>query len=142
VSILVLGGLLLFYIVILHILIFFRGLFPLFGTWQFDIQGIFLIDVSVICLVGLLWGVVRFRTWAWWGALIYFGLLTLSSIWTLATSSLAEILSIMRFPPTEMEALQGLPFTGVHLAAFVGLPLLLTLGVIVFSRRHLNVSKL
>jgi hypothetical protein len=35
-----------------------------------------------------------------------------------------------------MEALQGIPLQGFHLAVFFGIPLLLTLGVIIFSKRH------
>jgi hypothetical protein len=32
--------------------------------------------------------------------------------------------------------LQGLPFQGFHFAAFIGVPLLVTLGVIILSKRH------
>jgi hypothetical protein len=80
--------------------------------------------------------VFRLRAWAWWGSLVYVGLLTLSSVLTLATSSLDEMLAILSFPPTEMEALQGVPLQGIHFVPLIGLPLLLTVGVIILSRRH------
>jgi hypothetical protein len=134
--ILVLCSLFLFYAVALHIPIFFHGIFPLFGVLLFGSGGILLIDVSILCLVLLTWGTLRLRAWAWWGSLAYFGLMAFSSILTLARSSLSDILAGMNFPPTEMEALQGLPFQGVHFAAFIGVPLLVTLGVIVVSKRH------
>jgi hypothetical protein len=35
-----------------------------------------------------------------------------------------------------MEALDGLPFQGFHFAVFFGVPLLLTLGLILFSKRY------
>ena len=136
VPVLVLCFLLLFYIIVLHILIFFRGIFPLFGDFLFEMDGILAIDVSVLLLLGLLWGVARQRLWAWWGAAIYFALLAVSSILTLAKSSYSDILSRLSFPPTEMEALDGLPFEGVHYAVLVGIPLLLTLGAILLSKRH------
>jgi hypothetical protein len=41
----------------------------------------------------------------------------------------------MDFPPTEVEMLDGVPVSGLHLAAFVGLPLVLTLVAIVLSKR-------
>jgi hypothetical protein len=59
-----------------------------------------------------------------------------SSILTLARSSFSDILARMNFPPTEMEVLQGLPFQGVHFAAFIGVPLVVTVGVIILSKRH------
>jgi hypothetical protein len=134
--ILVLGLLFVFYAVVLHVPIFFRGLFPLFGVWLSGLQGILALDVSIACLACLAWGVLRQRTWAWWGSLAYFSLLTSSLVLTLLRSSYAAILSRVDFPPTEMEALQGLPIQGVHLAVFIGVPLIITLGVIVLSKRH------
>jgi hypothetical protein len=136
IPVLVLCSLYLFYIVVLHILIFFNGIFPLFGVWLVDFQGILLLDILIACLACLTWGTFRLRTWAWWGSMIYFGLLTSSSILTLCRCSLSDVLSRMKFAPTEMEALQGLPFQGWHLAAFIGIPLLLTLGLIILSKRY------
>lgn len=136
IPVLVLCSLYLFYIVVLHILIFFNGIFPLFGVLLVDIQGILLLDILIACLACLIWGTFRLRTWAWWGSVIYFGLLTSSSILTLCRCSLSDILSKMKFAPTEMEALQGLPFQGWHLATFIGIPLLLTLGLIILSKRY------
>jgi hypothetical protein len=134
--VLILSALLLFYIVVLHIPIFFSGLFPLFGLLLVDLEGILLIDVSIVCLIGLTWGVLRLKPWAWWGTLAYLSLLTSSVIVTFPLYSLADILSRMRFPPTEMEALQNLPFHGYHLALMLGVPLLITLGLLISSKQH------
>jgi hypothetical protein len=134
--ILVLCALFLFYTIALHIPIFFNGIFPLFGLLLFNLEGFFLIDVSITCLVLLLWGTARQKTWAWWGSVAYFSLLTSSLILTFPRSSLSDILSGMRFAPIEMEALQGVPLEGSHLAVFFGLPLVVTLGLVLFSKRH------
>ena len=136
VPVLRLAALELFYTVVLHIPILFNGIFPLFGTWALGLQGILLLDASIACLALLTWGVLRQRTWAWWGSLIYFGLMISSAIVTLSTSSYADILSILSFPPTEVAFLDGLPFQGFHFAVLIGIPLLLTLGVIVLARPH------
>jgi hypothetical protein len=133
--VLVLCSLFLLYAIALHILILFNGIFPFLGVWLSDLQGILLIDVSIMCLVGLIWGTLRLRTWAWWGSFAYFGLLTSSSLLTLSMSSFSDILSRMRFPETEMGILQGLPLHGVHFAALTAIPLLITLGLIVYSKR-------
>lgn len=134
--ILVLCFLLIFYIIALHIPIFFRGIFPLFGMFVLDLDGILAIDISILLLVWLLWGVARQRLWAWWGSALYLGLLTSSVSLTLAKSRYSDILSKLSFPPTEMEALDGLPFQGIHFALLVGIPLILTLGAIILSRRY------
>jgi hypothetical protein len=133
--VLVLCSLFLLYAIALHIPIFFNGIFPLFGVLLSDIEGILLIDVLIMCLVCLIWGTLRLRTWAWWGSLVYFGLMT-SSIITLSRSSFSDILAKMNFPEMEMEILQGLPFQGYHFAVLIGIPLLITLGLIVYSKRY------
>jgi hypothetical protein len=138
--ILVLGSLYLFYIVVLHIPILFNGIFPLFGRFLSGLEGIFLLDFSIACLVCLAWGTIKRRTWAWWGSLVYFALMILSSFLTLLTSSYSDILSKMQFPPTEMEFLGGLPLQGYHFAILTGIPLLITLGVIVLAKRHFKLE--
>jgi hypothetical protein len=134
--ILVVCSLSVFYVVVLHLLILFNGLFPAFGAWMSGLQGIVLLDVSIVCLAALIWGMFRLKVWAWWGAWVYLSLLASSSIWTLARSSWSDLLSVMRLPPVEMGFLKGLPFHGRYLAALAGIPLLITLGLIVFSRRY------
>ena len=134
--ILVLGSLDLFYAVVLHIPILFNGIFPLFGRFSSGLQGISFLALSIACLICLAWGTLGRRTWAWWGSLVYFGLTACSSILTLATSRYADILSNLNFPPRELAFLEGLPFQGFHFAALIGMPLLLTLGVIFLSKRH------
>lgn len=134
--VLVLCSLFLLYAIALHIPIFFNGIFPLFGVLLSDIQGILLIDILIMCLVCLIWGTLKLRIWAWWGSLVYFGLMTFSMILTLSRSSFSDILSRMKFPETEMEILQGLPFQGFHFAALMGIPLLMTLGLLIYSKRY------
>jgi hypothetical protein len=136
VPILVLCFLYAFYAVVLHILILFNGIFPLFGLFLTGLQGILLIDALIMGLALLIWGTLRVRIWAWWGSLIFLALLTFSSIYTLAGSSYLGILSKMKFPATEMAFLDGLPFQGYHMAMFIGMPLLITLGLIIFSKRY------
>jgi hypothetical protein len=138
--ILVLCSLFLFYAVALHVPIFFNGIFPLFGILLFGLQGILLIDVSIMCLLGLAWGILKRKNWAWWGSLIYFVLLILSLILTFSGYSFSDILAGMVFPPTEMEALQGVPFHGLHIAALIGIPLPITLGLIIFSKRYFSTA--
>jgi len=134
--VLVVCSILLLTIVVLHVLILFNGAFPLFSTLIFDPQGIALIDLSILILVLLTWGLLRLRSWAWWGSLLYWGFLTFSSIAALSRTTFADILSHMKFAPLEMEALHGIPIHGAHLAVLAGIPLLVTLGLLAYSRRY------
>ncbi len=129
------------YVVALHVPIFFNGLFPFFGTWLSGLEGILALDISMVCLVCLIWGMLRQRTWAWWGSLVYFGLLTVTSMATALKSSYSEILSNMNFPSFEVEMLQGIPLQGYHFAALIGVPLIITLCVVVLSKRHFSTWK-
>jgi hypothetical protein len=134
--ILVLSFLYLFYAVVLHVPIFFRGIFPVFGTFFFDMEGIALLTASILWLGFLVWGTLQQRAWAWWGATLYFLLLTVSTILTFATTTYAHLLARMQFPPTEVEILDGIPLQGFHLALFFGLPLVLTLAAILRTKPH------
>jgi hypothetical protein len=122
-------------IAVLQILTLFNGVFPLFHVLIFELQGITLIGVSVLILVGLIWGLLRLRPWAWWGALVYWGYLTFSTIAALSRMTFAGILSQMKFSPLEVDILDGIPIHGAHLAVLAGIPLLVTLGLITYSRR-------
>jgi hypothetical protein len=128
------------YFLALHGLIFFNGIFPFFYFFFVDVAGIGVITVSVIWLAVLIWGTIRRQLWAWWGALLYFGLLTISSILALSLSSWQDLLNLMRFAETELDALAGLPFQGIYLMPIVGLPLLLTLFAILYARRYFGHS--
>lgn len=134
--ILVLGCLYAFYIIMLHILILFNGIYPLFGVFRFGREGIELLDVSIAALFCITWGTLRQRLWAWWGSVILFGLFAFSTVFTLAASGYARILAGLAFPPREMEMLGGLPVQGYHFAVMAGIPLLITWVVAVLSKRH------
>ena len=59
IPILVLSALYLFYIIMLHILLLFKGMFPAFGAFRFGLQGFVLLDISMACLVCMIWGTLR-----------------------------------------------------------------------------------
>ena len=134
--VLVLGLLFSFYALVLHIPLLFNGLFPLFGAWLSGLEGFVALAFAILSLTFLAWGIWQQRAWAWWGMLAYVALLTASALVTLLGTSLIEMVAAVNLPPTELEIVQGVPIRGVHLAAFVGLPLILTLVALLLSRRH------
>ena len=130
-----------FYLVVFHIPILFRGLFPAFGMWIYDLPGILLYDGVIMGLALLTWSTLKRHPWAWWGSMLLYSLMTVSTVVTLCASSFADILSILSFPPTEMAFLAGVPLQGYHLAIPVGVPLVLTLVTIILSRPSFATSE-
>ncbi|MGC9336416.1 MAG: hypothetical protein ACP5JJ_19945, partial [Anaerolineae bacterium] len=67
-------------------------------------------------------------------------ILLLGASWlvTFAGTSYAELLAWLDFPPTEMEALSGIPLQGYEVGLFVALPMLASAAVILASRRHFS----
>ncbi|MBN1887201.1 MAG: hypothetical protein JW850_04405 [Thermoflexales bacterium] len=139
---LVLSALYLFYVVVLHILILFNGMYPAFGVFIFGFQGILLLDVSMACLACLVWGTLRLKAWAWWGAVVLLGLFTFSTVLTFFRYSYLDILAGLAFPPSEIEILDGIPAQGYHFSILVGLPLLITWVIALVSKRHFKASGL
>jgi hypothetical protein len=134
--ILVLSTLYLLGAVLLHVPIFFRGIFPFFGVFLFYVQGFILLDVSIWISVILAWGTLRQKGWAWWGALIFVGLLIVSIAITLLQMDYHDVLAQMRFAALEEQALQGIPVRGVHFALFIGGPIIVTWIVLLCSKKY------
>jgi hypothetical protein len=139
-SVLTLGMLFLFYAIALHALILFNGIFPLFGFWLSGLDGILFIALAILFLALLAWGCSHLKKWAWWGMLFFLSALTASGLLTLFKTSYPELLSLMNFPPTEMEILDGLPLQSYHFAIFCGLPLILTLILLLTSRESFQAN--
>ena len=119
-SVRVAGSLLVLLVLVLHFPLLLGGLFPLFGRIAVGIRGVLLIDLSIAATAVLAWGVVRRRRWAWWGAIVFLGLLTGSSAVTFLVNTPLEIVARMPLGPLEAEAVSGIPMRGYHLALLVG----------------------
>jgi len=59
---------------------------------------------------------------------------------TFAMHSFMDILSVLAFPPTELQFLQGIPAQGYHFAILSGIPFIITWLIAVFSRRNFGVT--
>lgn len=129
-----------FFVVALHVLLFFNGLFPLWGTWATGQLGFRWIAAAVVVLVALTWG--TFRRWrgAWWGALLFFGWMLLAWTFSLFTTSWSELLGLMAFASFELEMLSGMPIQGWHLAVMIGVPLALTLVALLRARPYFSAA--
>ena len=123
-----------FYVVALHALILFNGVFGVWGTWVTGLPGIVLIDVTSLFLIVTAWGTLAGRRWAWWSSLVIFGALSVSWVVTLAAGTWSDVLAATDFPPFEREILERIPLRGLQLAILVAIPLALTLVAILRAR--------
>ena len=129
------------YVFALHVAILFRGVFPMFGVLLTNMEGIIAIDVAILVLVLLTWGFARLKAWAWWGSLAAFGLMALSSIITFSRTSVGDALATLNLPPMEMEAFSNLPFLDYHPALLAAVPFVVTIALILATRRHFRIER-
>jgi len=79
--------------------------------------------------------------WAWWGSLIYVSLLTISSVMSFSRHGFSDIILMMNLPTYEMEFLDKLTLLhDYHLVGLIAVPLLITLGLIIYSKRYFGKS--
>ena len=116
-AVLALGSLMILGILALYVPILFNGVFPLFGRFQYGLDGILMLDLSIVLLAGLTWGVFRRNRVAWWGTALYISTMIASSVMTFLRVDLYQILTEIKFASLEMDALQGVPVRGVHLGS-------------------------
>ncbi len=135
-SILVSGSLIIFFIIVLHIPLLFNGIFPFWGKFTSGMQGVQLIDLSVIILIFLTWGVLNRKLWSWWGSILYLTLLIITSTMTFLTNSPDNILAQMKFAPFEQEIFLKIPIQGYHFAFIFVLPLLISLSILLTFKRY------
>ncbi len=123
-------------IIVLHLAIFFQGLFPLFGQVLLGRPSAYIISLCVLIAGILIYGLVRLRLWAWWGALGYTAALAISCLLTFTLHSFTDIIAVLNLPAFEMAFLGRLtPLQDFSLVLLITVPLLVALGLLVFSRR-------
>ena len=84
-----------------------------------------------------MFGIVRLKLWAWWGALGYTAALPISSLLTYSRYTFIEILDRMNLPAFELAFLDRLtPLQDFHLVVLTSVPLLVLLGLLVYSKRY------
>lgn len=134
-SVRVASSLLVLLVLVLHFPLLLGGLFPLFGQVAAGLRGVLLIDLSIAAAVVLTWGVVLRCRWAWWCAIVFLGLLVVSSTVTFLTIAPHEIVALLPFAPLEAEAVSGTPMRGWHMALLVGMIPVATLIAVAVSWR-------
>ncbi len=124
-------------IIVLHLAIFFQGLFPLFGQLLLGRPSAYIISLCILIAGILIYGLVRLKMWAWWGALGYTAALAISCLLTFSRYSLTDILAMLNLPAYEMAFLDRMALLqDFSLVLLTTGPLLVALGLLVYSRRY------
>lgn len=126
------------YACVLHIPIFFRGIFPLFGIFVHGMKGMICMELSLVVLILLCFGTLQQKRWAWWSGIVFFLTWIVSIAVTFLNHSFMDILAVLKFPAREYEAVRNVPLQGYHMIIFLGLPLVLTLYLIYKSKPYFN----
>ncbi len=134
------GSLLVLLAIVLHFPLLLGGLFPLFGHVATGLLGVLLIDLSIAVAVVLTWGIVQRWRWAWCCAIVFLGLLTVSSTVMFLSTTPHEIIAMMPLAPLEAEAVSGVPVRGFHLALLAGMIPAATLFAVASSWRYFTGS--
>ena len=96
--------------------------------------------VNALCILIagiLMFGIVRLKLWAWWGALVYTAALAISTLLTFSRYSFTDILDRMHLPAFELAFLDRLtPLRDFHLVVLTSVPLLAAIGLLVYSKRY------
>ncbi|MGE5574111.1 MAG: hypothetical protein ACM3ZU_14020 [Bacteroidota bacterium] len=123
-------------IIVMHLTIFFQGLFPAFGQILLGRQSARVVSLCILLLGILIYGPVQLKTWAWWGSLVYVSLLTVSTVWSFSKYGLYDILLMLNPPAYETEFLDKLTLMhDLHPVGVLAPPLFVALALIVCSRR-------
>jgi len=128
--------LMVFFIFALYMPLLFNGIFPFFGKFHTGLQGVYIIDFAIIILALLTWGVITKKIWAWWGSILYFLLMTISSTMTFLRNSPDTIFSFQKFAPMEQDIVKNVPIQSVHFLLFFTTPLVITLIILIISKPH------
>jgi hypothetical protein len=130
-------GIVIMGILAFHEALFLQGLFPLFGEIIWGRTGVRWLAGSILIQLIILYGLVKLKKWAYWSALLYYGLLSLSAALSFNKYTVADLFAEMTLPAFETDFLSSLVFLdGINLALVTVPVLLVLLFILVFSGRY------
>ena len=128
------------FIIVFHIHFLFNGFFPLFGKLLSGLNGFIFIDIFIFLLGFLIWGLLRLKSWSWYGSIVYLIFLILSTAITLYKQNIQGLLSVMAFAPKEMEIINNITLKDWQISTILGvsviIPLFITMVLLAISKRY------
>jgi len=129
-----------FFIIVFHIHFLFNGFFPLFGKLLSGLNGFILIDIFIFLIGFLIWGLLRLKSWSWYGSIVYLIFLILPTAITLYKQNIQGLLSVTAFAPKEMEIINNITLRDWQISIILGvsviIPLIITMILLAISKRY------
>ncbi len=124
------------YILIFHVMLFYKGIFPFFGKFLIDFKGLLLYDLCILLMFLLIYGLLKRKYWTWILSIIFFVLMSISTFMTLINYQYINIIELLDFPKLENDIFAKLPLKSSYiLMAIVGI-LLLTIILIIKAKKY------
>jgi len=124
-----------FYILLFHIMIFYHGLFPLFGKFLTGLGGIAVYGFLILLMILLIYGLIKRINISWVISVAFFGLLMLSATVTIINYDYNSIIELMELPKLEYDMFTKLPVKAFYLLLPI-VYILMTSLIIVFRTRN------
>jgi hypothetical protein len=131
-------GLLILGIVALHGGFLLRGVFPFFGRLLSGMDGVLALDLVIVALGILTWGLARQKRWGWWGSMALFAALTASTAVTFSRLTLRDALIAAQLPPYEMALFENVPLLAGRWGLLAAAPFAAMLAMLLLARRHVG----
>jgi hypothetical protein len=129
-----------FFIIVFHIHFLFNGFFPSFGKLLSGLNGFILIDIFIFLLGFLIWGLLRLKSWSWYGSIAYLIFFILSTGIALYKQNIKGLLSVMAFAPKEMEIINNITLKEWQISMILGvsviMPLIITMVLLAINKRY------
>jgi len=127
------------FILILHASTLFLYIFPLFGKFIFQRESVIYVTMAVFILAILTYGFWKKYFLAFYGLILYYGLMLISVIMTFSQYSLLDVIGLLNFPSYEQNYIIPVSgFLNFNLTAFFGSFLVLTLLSAMYSRKYFH----
>ncbi len=126
------------FILLLHAGALLQYIFPFFGKIILHREGVHYISSAVFILAILTYGFWKRYSWAFWGLIIYYGLMLVSITMTFSKYSLTDIINLLNLPSYEQSHMVPIlsVFLDFNLTAILGSFLVIILCLIIYSKKH------
>ena len=124
------------YVMIFHIMLFYKGIFPFFGTFLTNFKGLLCYDLCILLSFLLIYGLLKRQYWSWILSITFFILMSISTITTFINYQYVSIIELLDFPKVENDIFMKLPLKSSYiLIAIIGI-LLLTIILIIKTKNY------
>jgi hypothetical protein len=124
------------FILLFHILIFYQGIFPMFGKFLTSLSGITVYGFLILIMILLIYGLLNKVYISWVVSIILFSTLIVSSTITILGYKYTEIIELLKLPKLENDIFLKFPLKSIYLLIPVLYILTTSLIIIIRSKKY------